>query len=410
MFAINTVGSFSIPGMPPWWPGERREVSYPEAAYLATRPEFHLEFGPNEGQFREDGKVAYLGYFGPVDATFGYGGGGISILRAFTQLGIQAVVSPHYNGTSGPPIDRQSLPSDALPHLDTRGVFPLWTMAHCLPDDLKRLEAPRKLSFTMWETSHIPDGTSGPFGNWAREINTHARHLFVPSQHNAEVFYESGVNVPIDVVGYGLDTDRWPYVERSTERDPFTVVLLGDLTERKGPREAVIAFQRAFPSNPDVRLILKTQWGHLGRFGAPIIGDTRVEIINAHWSRGQVLQLLYDADCFVWPSRGEGFGLPPLQALLTGCPVVTTTHTGMAEWFEPAYAEAIETAGTSPAPISGDWFDPDIDSMADRLRWVYDNRKAALKKATRGAEYLRRQFSLERFAARLGAALDKLEG
>ena len=34
---------------------------------------------------------------------------------------------------------------------------------------------------------------------------------------------------------------------------------------------------------------------------------------------------------FVWPSRGEGFGLPPLEAMLCGCPVVSSSAPAMPE-------------------------------------------------------------------------------
>ena len=48
------------------------------------------------------------------------------------------------------------------------------------------------------------------------------------------------------------------------------------------------------------------------------------------------------AAIFVWPSRMEGFGLPPLEAMATGCPVVSSSAPSMPEvlgdvplWFDP---------------------------------------------------------------------------
>lgn len=408
--ATSTLGDYSVPGQDLFLKGVPRTVTPEQAAYLATRPEFALTFSREDGHFKDaEGNVRYLGYFGPVDSRFGYGGGGISILRAMTRLGIKAVVSPHYNNGFGTVFPRDLHP-EAAAHLENRNIFPKWSMAHCLPDDMVRMRSPRKLAFTMWETSRIPDGsrTEAPFGDWAAKLNAEAETLFVPCQHNAEVFAECGVRIPIINVGYPLDVDIWPYVERP-ERETFTVVLFGDLTARKGPYEAVAGFQRAFPTETNVRLILKTQWGNLGYGGPPRISDPRVTAINEQWSRAQLLQFLTDADCLVWPSRGEGYGLPPMQALLTGLPVATTVHTGMAEWFDARYAEKIETAGLSTAPLYGEWLDPDIDSIADRLRWIYDNRKAALAKAKKGSAYLRKNFNLDKFAQRFGAAISDLE-
>jgi glycosyltransferase involved in cell wall biosynthesis len=215
------------------------------------------------------------------------------------------------------------------------------------------------------------------------------------------------VNVPVTVIPYGLDTDIWPYTERP-ERDTFTVVQFGDLTIRKGPFEAVAAFQRAFPTEKDVHLILKTQFGRLGRGGWPIIKDERITLVNETWSRAELVSWLHAADCFIWLSRGEGFGLPPVQAMLTGLPVVLTTNTGMAEYYDPRYFSGVNNAGMSESPLGGEWYEPDVDHAADQLRQVYEHRKTALGKAKRGATWLRNTFSIDAFAGRLDAFLQTL--
>lgn len=44
-----------------------------------------------------------------------------------------------------------------------------------------------------------------------------------------------------------------------------------------------------------------------------------------------VLDLLHGARALVYPSKFEGFGLPPLEAMTAGCPVITTRHTSLPE-------------------------------------------------------------------------------
>ena len=44
-----------------------------------------------------------------------------------------------------------------------------------------------------------------------------------------------------------------------------------------------------------------------------------------------LVDLLRRALALVYPSRFEGFGLPPLEAMTAGCPVITTRHTSLPE-------------------------------------------------------------------------------
>lgn len=399
-------------------PRRTYEVSQAEVGWLRYQPEFDLwvERPDDDLRFRDEaGRVKHMGFYGPVDARFGYGGGGITILRALTHLGIEAQVNPSY--CFGPtykvynPVD---LPPDAAVHVHARRDWvPRWELAQCLPDAYPFWKVSRRIGWTMWEMDKIPDGSNNskaaPFGDWAGIINEHTERLVVPCQHNAEVFANCGVKVPISVIPYGLDTEVWPYYDRP-ERETFTVVIFGDLSTRKGAFEAFQAFELAFPTEKDVRLIMKSQHNHFGLGAAiPVVSDPRVSFINDSWTRAQLVEFLHSADSFIWPSRGEGFGLPPLQAALTGLPVIMTTHTGMAEYYDQRYFYKIEDASKSDAPLYGQWIDPDVESTAAQLRYVYEHRKAALKKGKQAAAYVRRKFSLEAFGANLGRFLDTLD-
>lgn len=410
ILATNKVGEFGVPGVGVFRPGETREVPANVAAWLIRRPEFSVTVDNlNDYALRDTaGRVRYVGYTGPVDSRFGYGGGGILILRALTRLGVEASVNPKYNGGHDVAY-RVDLPKEAASQLRVRNFIPQVDIVHCLPDDIKDSQAPRKVMWTMWETSRIPDGTKEPFGDWASKINANAEQLIVPCAHNKEVFAACGVQVPITVLPYGLDTDIWPYYARP-ERETFTVVQYGDLSARKGPLEAIEAFQKAFPNEPDVRLILKTAAGRFDymRGVIPEFRDKRIQVIDAIWSRAQLIELMHTADAFIWLSRGEGFGLPPLQAALTGLPVIMTTHTGMAEYHNLRYFYGVRSAGTSPSQLGGEWFEPDTDHAAEQLRKVYENRKEALRKGKQAAAYVQKNFSLDAFTARLGAFLETL--
>jgi len=53
----------------------------------------------------------------------------------------------------------------------------------------------------------------------------------------------------------------------------------------------------------------------------------------------QVPALYRRAEATVYPSLHEGFGLPPLEAMASGCPVASTTNTSLAEVCGDAVVE-----------------------------------------------------------------------
>jgi glycosyltransferase involved in cell wall biosynthesis len=95
----------------------------------------------------------------------------------------------------------------------------------------------------------------------------------------------------------------------------------------------------------------------------------------------RTLAILYRlAAVFVFPSLYEGFGLPPLEAMASGTPVVTSNVSSLPE-----------VAGDAAVLV-----DPyDVDSIVEGLRLVLDNPAAAADLRRRGLERAR-EFSWER--------------
>lgn len=103
-----------------------------------------------------------------------------------------------------------------------------------------------------------------------------------------------------------------------------------------------------------------------------------------HWQGGDdILAALYQqAEAFVYPSLYEGFGIPPLEAMANGCPVISSHISSMPEVIDDA----------------AEYFDPClVDTMIHAIeRVLYDNdRRAELIK--KGAARVKR-FTWERCA------------
>jgi glycosyltransferase involved in cell wall biosynthesis len=122
-----------------------------------------------------------------------------------------------------------------------------------------------------------------------------------------------------------------------------SILFAGTLEPRKGIDDLLDVYD-SLPS-PKPRLILAGSKG----WGAPI--DRRDVTITGYVTRERLRELYRRARIFVYPSRHEGFGIPPLEAMACGAPVIATRTgaipdfaTGAALIVEPGDREALRGA------------------------------------------------------------------
>lgn len=314
-------------------------------------------------------KINWVGYrFLKED---GYGRYGVHMIRALARLGVTIT-----------PIQAQTLydmPEDVLKltgvDFNQRSIF-------LLPPVAIRGEAPpNSWIYTMHEDSKLPDG-------WAKTINQFERCI-VPCEHNAEVFKACGVSIPIDVVYGGTAPEEFPVREQAIER-PYTFLCLGDRGSRKGWETVWGAWYEAFPESlTDVRLIIKARpemvpdW-----FRDCELPDKRIR----RWYDNvtDMKQVFAEADCVVYPARGDGWGMWWREAAMMGIPALVTPYSGNAVGAEEA---AIPLRNyrmmQSMLDSGGDWAMPDQSEVAEKMRWCYEHQTEARAKGVQAAQWLR---------------------
>ena len=159
------------------------------------------------------------------------------------------------------------------------------------------------------------------FGKFQPSIARRADVIVVDTNAaKADVVDGLGIDpAKVHVVGVGIDESFFSIVRRPS--DPPFVLCVGTVERRKDLVTAVEAIARI----PDLRLVSA---GPLTPYADEVLATAaRLGVSNRVELRGFVddatLRDLYArAAVFVFPSRYEGFGLPPLQALACGLPVV----------------------------------------------------------------------------------------
>jgi glycosyltransferase involved in cell wall biosynthesis len=246
---------------------------------------------------------------------------------------------------------------------------------------------------TMWESMSLPESFRESLHNFPL--------IIVPSHQNQELFSRYHPNVKF--VPLGVDPAVWHREERPKVGATFRF-LIGGSGPRKGTDLAHKAFRAAFPTVPrdgaTPLLVMKSP-------RAEGFHGENIEIIGGRISDEAEVDLYASSHCYLQPSRGEGFGLQPLQALAQGCPTILTAAHG-----HDAFAHLGIGLPARPAPASyfvygdaGEWWEPDLDALVDQMRWVYNHYDDAVARAAVGADVVAEQFTWARTAARFVDAI-----
>lgn len=237
-------------------------------------------------------------------------------------------------------------------------------------------------SLTMFEDSSFPS-------RWSETINARAERLIVPSEWQHTVATTEGVTIPIDVV-YG-GTSGYSVLTKSVERE-YTFMVLGDRPPRKGTEEAINAFRRAFPSGEPVKLIIKTR--DRAKAGGPDFGMlTRIDPRITHWAADvdSVTEMFARADCWVYPSYGDGWGMTPREAVAHGVPAIVPRHSALTVGIDNWATRVIEQHTPTRSDYGREgavWWRPDVDELASHMRWCYEHQEDARNAALTGRYWL----------------------
>lgn len=106
------------------------------------------------------------------------------------------------------------------------------------------------------------------------------------------------------------------------------VLALGSLQAHKNLATLLAAF--AAPGLGDIRLVLFGGVSRADLVAAGFAMNDRI-VCAGRVSDGALAALIQHALCYASPSRTEGFGLPPLEAMLQGCPAVVSTAGALPE-------------------------------------------------------------------------------
>ena len=283
---------------------------------------------------------------------------------------------------------------------------------------------------SMFETDGLP-------GHWVAGANA-LDELWVTGDFNARTFREAGVRVPMHVIPGGIDStlfrpDGAPYSLPGVRGTVFLSVFEWRL--RKGWDVLLRAWADAFSPDDDVTLVIRAYPigkvdgrrnsdmlnERIDQYLAEACGRRRADVapivlIGERVPARDLPALYRMADCFVLPTRGEGWGRPFMESMACGVPVIATNWSAHLAFLNADNGYLIDVDGLVPAdatevPVYAGqrWANPSASHLCTLFRRVHADRAEARALGARARQDMVTEWPWSRVGAAIGARLKDID-
>ena len=231
-----------------------------------------------------------------------------------------------------------------------------------------------KIGYNVWESTKYSD----QFFNQLLTLD----ELWVPTEWQKEISIKQGYpEDKIFVIPEGVDGKIFKPNPKLKKQDKFQFIIVGRWDYRKGIKESIEGFLKAFPDNQDVELLLNVENPYptdgmnsteerLKYYG---LEDNRIKILK-FLNRKQYIKLLQNANVLISCAKAEGWNLPLIESLACGTPSIYTKCSGQLE-FTKSKGLGVEILGEEKAGenIPGNFYTPDLDDLVKKIKDSYNN-------------------------------------
>jgi len=217
-----------------------------------------------------------------------------------------------------------------------------------------------KIGITPWDSSEVPEETKEEFSQ--------VDEVWGTSYWTSQIYEKNNVHENIFTYRHGLSNKYFPKKNIHNRSKPFTFLHIGEPATRKGGKLVVDCFIELFGNDPNYELVLKCHHNtdilvsdpdFEGMLGQPHFYYKNIRYVPDDVSLEELILFFNNANIFIYPSYGEGFGYTPLEAICSGTPTICVS-----DWAD--YEKYITVPLKSNLEDSPDWFHPGKVYMPDK--------------------------------------------
>ncbi|MCP5465021.1 MAG: glycosyltransferase [Deltaproteobacteria bacterium] len=252
--------------------------------------------------------------------------------------------------------------------------------------DLCRFTGKNKIVYTVFESTQIHPATL----NVMKQMD----QVWVPTQWGKATLANLGIpDSQIRVVPEGVDVSVYnPHAlpfDEITARPGLKFLTVGKWETRKNFHTLLQAFDKAFDDQAQVTLVIHAFSKVKGLANLdveqeikkiPLKHPERILLIKADYTSNEEMARLYrSCDCYISASHAEGWGLPLLEAMACGLPVISCSYSGPSEFLNEENSLCFKEDGLEDVfcPVffpnkgqHGKWATVNENDLIDRMHFV----------------------------------------
>lgn len=264
----------------------------------------------------------------------------------------------------------------------------------CPSHVFKRIDRLPNALYTAFETENLPRNYITPL----RDVD-----IIIAVSEFVRKVYSKYCENKIALCNLGVDTNLFKYKKRKGNKDNFMFLWIGAPNERKGWKLIQEVWKKYFTKYSNVTLYMKTT----GRNKLESHGNC---IMDSRWfTKKQMVELYHKADCFLFPSFGEGFGLPLAEAMSTGLPCIYTPYGGVLDFANIKNSFPVKyQMRDAKYHIKTKGAFADISSIRNRMLEVLEDNNKAIKKGKRASKDIKNNFTWDHTGTKMKIILETL--